>query len=171
MTSQEIRALQAPLKSQYKEHPESAVIALHAQGTAGAEVTFDVHTKHGIVVAGLHPATGGSGKEICSGDLLLESLVACAGVTLKAVAAALDIQLRNAKVIADGDIDFRGTLGVAKDAPVGFKNIRLHFSLDTDADEEKISALIRLTERYCVVFQTLSHPPAFKISYDNGAGS
>jgi uncharacterized OsmC-like protein len=159
-----LREIQAPIKAKYKEAPESAIITLHAEASLGENVTAEIQTKFSKIVAGLHPATGGTGNEICSGDMLLESLAACAGVTLNAVATALEIELRSAKVIADGDIDFRGTLGVTKDAPVGFKNIRLHFELDTDASEEKIASLIRLTERYCVVFQTLKNPPELTAS-------
>ncbi|MXQ11524.1 OsmC family protein [Microvirga makkahensis] len=160
MDSTELRALQAPLKDQYRSNPEAAVITLKAQGTLDDQhIACKVETGRALAVAGLHPATGGSGAELCSGDMLLEALVACAGVTLKAVATALEIDLRHGSVKAEGDLDFRGTLGVDKTAPVGFKNIRLSFEVDTDAPQEKIDQLLKLTERYCVVFQTLNHKP------------
>ncbi len=159
MNADDLRAAQAPLKERYKAAPESAVITLHAQGRAGEGVSCRIETGKGLVVAGLHPATGGSGQQACSGDMLLEALVACAGVTLNAVATSLGIVLREAVLKAEGDLDFRGTLGVAKDAPVGFQNIRLQFVLDTDATEEQLANLLRLTERYCVVYQTLKNPP------------
>src|SRR5262245_26501326 len=151
MNADELRALQAPLKQKYRENPESAVVTLRATGDTTSDVTSKVETGHGIVEAGLHPATGGDGSFACSGDMLLEALVGCAGVTLRAVATALGIAIRNARVTAEGDLDFRGTLGVAKDAPVGFRNIRLRFDLDTDATDEQRANLVRLTERYCVV--------------------
>ncbi len=159
MKADDLRAVQAPLKERYKAVPESALITLRAQGRAGEGVSCKIETGKGLVVAGLHPATGGSGQQACSGDMLLEALVACAGVTLNAVATALGIVLREAVLKAEGDLDFRGTLGVAKDAPVGFQNIRLQFVLDTDATEEQLANLLRLTERYCVVYQTLQNPP------------
>src|SRR5437763_5600953 len=160
MDSAELRAIQAPLKGRYRDAPETAVITLRAQGTLDdAKIACKVETGRALAVAGLHPATGGSGAELCSGDMLLEALVACAGVTLKAVATALEIPLRAGTVRAEGDLDFRGTLGVAKDVPVGFREIRLAFDLDTDAPQEKLDTLIKLTERYCVVFQTLNSPP------------
>ena len=160
MTADQLRALQAPLKQKYRDNPESAVITLHASGETTADISCKVATGHGEVVeAGLHPATGGDGTFACSGDMLLEALVGCAGVTLRAVASAMAIPLRQARVSAEGDLDFRGTLGVAKDAPVGFREIRLRFDLDTDASDEHRAKLIQLTERYCVVLQTLRQPP------------
>ncbi len=155
MDAQQLKALQAPIKERYKKDPEAAVITLRAQGRIGEGIACRVDTARARVEAGLHPATGGSGLQACSGDMLLEALVACAGVTLRAVATALQIHLRDAKLTAEGDLDFRGTLGVAKDAPVGFRDIRLRFELDTDAPEEQLKKLIELTERYCVVMQTL----------------
>jgi uncharacterized OsmC-like protein len=157
-TADELRSLQAPLKTQYRERPETAFITLHAQGKIGENITCKIETGKACVEAGLHPATGGDGQSACSADMLLEALVGCAGVTLNAVATALDISLRGATIRAEGDLDFRGTLGVSKDVPVGFKEIRLNIDLDTDASEEQLTTLIRLTERYCVVYQTLSHP-------------
>lgn len=156
MKSEEIKALQAPLKQKYKSEPESALITLKASGNIGDGITCKVDTGKQIVEAGLHPATGGTGISACSGDMLLEALVACAGVTLNAVATAIDLKLNDATISAEGDLDFRGTLGVDKEAPVGFQNIRLHYHLDTDADNEQIATLLKLTERYCVVFQTLN---------------
>jgi uncharacterized OsmC-like protein len=165
MNGDQLRALQAPLKDQYRAAPETALITLSAEGKLGEGVTCKVATGRALVEAGLHPATGGDGLAACSGDMLLEALVACAGVTLGAVATALGIELRDATVRAEGDLDFRGTLGVAKDAPVGFKNIRLHFQLDTDASPDQLATLIRLTERYCVVYQTLRSSPEFSVGY------
>lgn len=159
MKAEDLRAVQAPLKDRYKEEPEAAMITLHAQGRAGEGVSCKIETGKGLVVAGLHPATGGTGLQACSGDMLLEALVACAGVTLNAVATSLGIVLREAVVRADGDLDFRGTLGVSKEVPVGFQAIRLHFELDTDATDEQLATLLRLTERYCVVYQTLAKGP------------
>ena len=161
----ELKALQAPLKARYRERPETALVTLHARGRVGENVTCKIETGNSPVKAGLHPATGGDGSAACSADMLLESLVACAGVTLSAVASALGISLRGATVEADGDLDFRGTLGVAKDVPVGFAQIRLHFDLDTDASAEQIASLVRLTERYCVIYQTLMHPPKIDVSH------
>lgn len=159
-----MKALQAPLKSAYRERPESALVTLRAQGALGEEsISCRVETGKALVEAGLHPATGGDGHFACSGDMLLEALVACAGVTVKAVATAMGINLRSGRVHAEGDLDFRGTLGVDKDAPVGFRDIRLRFDLDTDADEESLSSLIRLTERYCVIYQTLKNPPPVRL--------
>jgi len=158
MNAEELRSLQAPLKAQFRERPEAALITLHAEGSLGENVTCKIETGKARVEAGLHPATGGDGLAACSADMLLEALVGCAGVTLSAVATALGIPLRNATIRAEGDLDFRGTLGVSKDVPVGFKQIRLNFDLDTDASEDQIATLIRLTERYCVVYQTLTHP-------------
>lgn len=164
MDSEQLRSVQAPLKARYRESPETALVTLRARGRVGEGVSCRIETGKALVVAGLHPATGGSGQAACSGDMLLEALVACAGVTLNAVATALGIALRDAAIEAEGDLDFRGTLGLAKDVPVGLQNIRLKFTLDTDASEEQIAALLRLTERYCVVFQTLAHPPAVTVS-------
>jgi uncharacterized OsmC-like protein len=164
MNADELRALQAPLKNQYRDTPKAAQITLRAQGRVGEGVTCRVETGKALVVAGLHPATGGNGLAACSGDMLLEALVACAGVTLNAVATALGIELRDASILAEGDLDFRGTLGVAKEAPVGFQSIRLEFVLDTDATEEQLASLLKLTERYCVVYQTLARPPALAVT-------
>mgnify|MGYP005837177229 CR=1 FL=1 len=159
MDGEALRALQAPLKARYREDPATAVITLRASGELGGEgPSCRVETGRALVLAGLHPATGGSGRQACSGDMLLEALVACAGVTLSAVATALGITLRGGKVRAEGDLDVRGTLGVAKDAPVGFRAIRLAFELDTDADRATLDRLLQLTERYCVVLQTLRVP-------------
>jgi uncharacterized OsmC-like protein len=163
MNAEELRALQAPLKQRYKSDPGAAVVTLHASGRIGEGIACRVDTGKALVEAGLHPATGGSGTQACSGDMLLEALVACAGVTLKAVATALNIPLRDAKVLAEGDLDFRGTLGVAKDAPVGFREIRLRFELDTDASADQRNKLVELTERYCVVMQTIRNAAAVKV--------
>ncbi|MCJ2065300.1 OsmC family protein [Methylobacterium sp. J-088] len=165
MDASALRALQAPIKDTYRNAPDAAMITLKAKGTLDdTKIACKVETGRAIAEAGLHPATGGSGAELCSGDMLLEALVACAGVTLKAVATALEIPLRAGTVSAEGDLDFRGTLGVDKEAPVGFRNIRLFFKLDTDASEEKLAQLLKLTERYCVVFQTLNHKPALSVA-------
>ena len=165
MDSTALRSLQAPLKDRYRSDPEAAVITLEAQGRLDDQaIACKVETGRALAVAGLHPATGGSGAELCSGDMLLEALVACAGVTLKAVATAIDVPLKSGKVSAEGDLDFRGTLGVAKDAPVGFAQIRLSFEVDTDAPQDKLDQLLKLTERYCVVFQTLNHKPELSVS-------
>lgn len=169
MNADELRAAQAPLKERYRESPESAVVTLRAHGRAGEGITCSVDTGRALVVAGLHPATGGSGQAACSGNMLLDALVACAGVTLNAVATSLGIELRSATLQAEGDLDFRGTLGVSKEAPVGFRNIRLQFTLDTDASEEQLDTLLRLTERYCVVYQTLAHPPVLAVTRSRGA--
>ena len=158
MTADELRSLQAPLKAQYREHPETALVTLHAEGRVTENITCKIETGKTRVEAGLHPATGGDGQSACSADMLLEALVGCAGVTLRAVATALNIPLRSATIRAEGDLDFRGTLGISKDVPVGFKEVRLNFDLDTDAGEDQLTTLLRLTERYCVVYQTLSHP-------------
>ncbi len=163
MNADELRSLQAPLKAQYRERPETALVTLRAEGRVGENMTCKIETGKARVEAGLHPATGGDGRSACSADMLLEALVGCAGVTLSAVATALGIPLRNATIRAEGDLDFRGTLGVSKDVPVGFKKIRLHFDLDTDASEEQLATLIRLTERYCVVYQTLSQPAEISV--------
>ena len=158
MNADEIRSLQAPLKERYRERPDTALVTLRAEGRIGEGVTCKIETGKGLVEAGLHPGTGGDGLAACSGDMLLQALVACAGVTLGAVATALNIQLRDAVIRAEGGLDFRGTLGVSKDVAVGFQRIRLHFDLDTDASEEQLATLLRLTERYCVVYQTLNQP-------------
>jgi uncharacterized OsmC-like protein len=164
MKGDDLRALQAPFKQRYREHPEAAVITLKAKGEIGDEtLTCKVETGRALVEAGLHPATGGDGIALCSGDMLLEALVACAGVTLKAVATALDIPLKRGSVSAEGDLDVRGTLGVAKDAPVGFRAIRLRFDLATDASPDQLATLLKLTERYCVVFQTLNSKPLLSV--------
>ena len=165
MKAQELKSSQAPIKQRYRDEPKTASITLRAKGKIGEGVTCNVQTGKALVEAGLHPATGGTGLSACSGDMLLESLVACAGVTLRAVATALDIPLRNATVRAEGDLDFRGTLAVSKEVPVGFQQIRLRFDLDTDATEEQLATLLRLTERYCVVYQTLNQPPKIDISH------
>lgn len=164
MNADELRATQAPLKARYKETPDAAKVTLRAQGRIGEGVSCRVETGKALVVAGLHPATGGTGLSACSGDMLLEALVACAGVTLNAVATALGIELRDASLLAEGDLDFRGTLGVSKEVPVGFQDIRLEFVLDTDASEEQLATLLKLTERYCVVYQTLAHPPSLAVT-------
>ena len=165
MESIELRELQAPLKERYRTQPAAALVTLRAQGRLGAEgLTCKVETGRAVVEAGLHPATGGDGLSACSGDMLLEALVACAGVTLRAVATALDIELRGGTVSAEGDLDFRGTLGVSREAPVGFRDIRLRFDLDTDAPADKVESLIKLTERYCVVYQTLRTPAKLALS-------
>jgi uncharacterized OsmC-like protein len=163
MDAAALKQMQAPFKERYREEPEAAVITLKAEGVIGEGVTCSVQTAKALVEAGLHPATGGSGLHACSGDMLLEALAACAGVTLSAVATALEIPLRSGKVRAEGDLDFRGTLGVAKDTPVGFRDIRLFFELDSDASEDQLATLIKLTERYCVVYQTLRTPPAVEV--------
>jgi uncharacterized OsmC-like protein len=165
MNSNALKSLQAPMKERYRERPETASITLRAEGRIGEGLTCKVATGKALVEAGLHPATGGDGLSACSGDMLLEALVACAGVTLRAVATALDIPLRDATVRAEGDLDFRGTLAVSKDVPVGFKQIRLDFDLDTNANEEQLATLLRLTERYCVVYQTLNHPAKMDVAH------
>ncbi|GIW79870.1 MAG: peroxiredoxin [Gemmatales bacterium] len=165
MNAEQFRSVQEPIKSRYRQNPDAAKITLKARGTLGSErVTCKVETGKTLVEAGLHPATGGDGNFACSGEMLLEALVACAGVTLRAVATALDIPLRGGQVIAEGDLDFRGTLGIDKEAPVGLTNIRLSFQLDTDATGEQLALLQKLTERYCVVYQTLRHPPQITLS-------
>jgi uncharacterized OsmC-like protein len=165
MNSDELKSLQAPLKAQYRERPETALVTLRCEGRVGKNVTCKIETGKARVEAGLHPATGGDGQSSCSADMLLEALVGCAGVTLSAVATALGISLRDATIRAEGDLDFRGTLGVSKDVPVGFKQIRLNFDLETDAIAEQRANLIRLTERYCVVYQTLNHPAKIEVSH------
>src|SRR5690242_17391270 len=165
MDAAELRAMQAPIKERYKTDPKAAYITLKAKGSLDdTSIACKVETGRALAVAGLHPATGGSGAELCSGDMLLEALVACAGVTLKAVSTAMGIELRSGKVRAEGDLDFRGTLGVDKAAPVGFRAIRLSFDVDTDAPQEQVDQLLKLTERYCVVFQTLNHKPEMQVA-------
>jgi uncharacterized OsmC-like protein len=164
MNAEELRSIQTPLKERYRVAPEAARITLRAQGHLGEGISCKIETGKALVVAGLHPLGGGSGLDACSGDMLLEALAACAGVTLNAVATALGIELRDASVEAEGDLDVRGTLGLSKDVPVGFESIRLQFTLDTDASEEQLATLLRLTERYCVVLQTLAHPPALSVA-------
>lgn len=164
MNADDLRSIQAPLKDRYRQSPDAALITLQAKGRLADGVSCKIETGKALVTAGLHPATGGSGLGACSGDMLLEALVACAGVTLNAVATALGIELRDALLQAEGDLDFRGTLGVSKEAPVGFQNIRLEFTLDTDASDEQLETLLRLTERYCVVYQTLVRPPTMTVS-------
>jgi uncharacterized OsmC-like protein len=166
MKSEELKNLQAPLKNKYRELPESAIITLKAEGKIGEGISCKVETGKAIIEAGLHPATGGTGMLACSGDLLLEALVACAGVTLRAVSTAIDVVIKDGIVKAEGDLDFRGTLGVSKEAPVGFKTIRLYFILDTDATPEQIQTLAKLTERYCVVYQTLTKGVSVETSYN-----
>jgi uncharacterized OsmC-like protein len=161
---EELRAVQEPLKQRYREEPSAALVTLRASGDLGEGVTCSVSTGRAIVQAGLHPATGGDGLSLCSGDMLLEALVACAGVTLRAVATSLGVPIRAGRVLAEGDLDFRGTLSVVKDAPVGFAAIRLRFELDTDGSEEQLDTLIRLTERYCVVLQTIRTSPEVSVS-------
>ncbi|MEA2125475.1 MAG: hypothetical protein QOI80_2257 [Solirubrobacteraceae bacterium] len=162
MDSTELRSLQAPIKARYREDPEAAVVTLRAQATLGEGVTCNVATGGAIAAAGLHPATGGSGAELCSGDMLLEALAACAGVTMRSVATALAIPVEGT-VSAEGELDFRGTLGVDREAPVGFRSIRLRFDLDSDAEPEQLEKLVELTERYCVVLQTLAHPAELSV--------
>lgn len=164
MDAEELRRLQSPLKTKYKEEPDTAMITLKAQARLADGISCRVETGKALVTAGLHPATGGNGMAVCSGDMLLEALAACAGVTLNAVATAIGVELKDAVVRAEGDLDFRGTLGVSKEAPVGFSGIRLFFDLDTTADPEKVSKLVELTERYCVVLQSLKNSPAMTVS-------
>ena len=166
MNAAELKNLQAPLKEQYRSDPESAVITLKAQGNIGEGISCKVETGRTLVEAGLHPATGGTGLLACSGDMLLEALVACAGVTLQAVATAIGIEIKSGTVKAEGDLDFRGTLGVSKDAVVGFENIRLQFDLESNADAEQMASLAKLTERYCVVYQTLTKGVSIETRYD-----
>ena len=164
MDSDALKSMQAPIKARYKQQPDAALVTLKAMGKLGDGVTCSVDTGKAVVAAGLHPATGGSGMAACSGDMLLQALVACAGVTLNAVATALDLKIRNATVRAEGDLDFRGTLGVEKTAPVGFRNIRLAFDIDGDLTEEQRATLMKLTERYCVVYQTLKAAPPIEVT-------
>ncbi|HEX5846836.1 MAG TPA: OsmC family protein [Rhodoplanes sp.] len=169
MDAAALRALQAPIKERYKADPETARITLRAQGRLDeTAIACKVETGRALAIAGLHPASGGSGLELCSGDMLLEALVACAGVTLQAVATALEIPLRSGAVRAEGDLDFRGTLGVAKEAPVGFAQIRLTFEVDTDAPQERLDQLLKLTERYCVVYQTIRNGPPVEVRMTRG---
>jgi uncharacterized OsmC-like protein len=165
LNADELRAMQAPLKEHYRAEPAAALITLRAEGRPGEGITCKVGTGKALVEAGLHPATGGDGLAACSGDMLLEALAACAGVTLRAVATAIGVDVRDGRVLAEGDLDFRGTLGVSKEAPVGFRAIRLRFELDTDAEREQLDTLLRLTERYCVVFQTIARPPEMTAGY------
>jgi uncharacterized OsmC-like protein len=165
MRPDELRSIQAPLKQRYRQQPDAAFYTLRAEGRLGEGITCKVQTGRALVEASLHPATGGTGLSVCSGDMLLEALVACAGVTLGAVAAALGVQIRSGTVQAEGDLDFRGTLGVAKDIPVGIQRIRLHFDLETNASEEELATLLRLTERYCVVYRTLLQSPEMSVSH------
>ncbi len=172
MDAAELRALQTPIKERYKTDPKAAIITLKANGALDdTSIACKVETGRALAIAGLHPLAGGSGLQLCSGDMLLEALVACAGVTLKAVATALEVPLRSGTVSAEGDLDVRGTLGVAKDAPVGFAQIRLRFDLDTDAPQEKLDQLLKLTERYCVVYQTIRNGPPVEISVRRTVGA
>jgi uncharacterized OsmC-like protein len=171
MDAEELRAQQAPLKEEYKRSPDAALVTLAARGRVGEGVTCRVETGKALVEAGLHPATGGTGMHACSGDMLLEALVACAGVTLQAVATTLRMELRDGVVSAEGDLDFRGTLAVSRDVPVGFQRIRLHFDLDADISEDQLDTLLRLTERYCVVAQSLRTPPEIQASVKRQAAS
>ena len=164
MNSDELRALQAPLKERYRAEPDAAVVTLRATGRLGEGVSCSLDTARALVTAGLHPATGGTGELACSGDMLLEALVACAGVTLAAVATAIGVPLRDAAIHAEGDLDFRGTLGVDRDAPVGFRSLRLAFDLESDASAEELDALVATTERYCVVLQTLARSPDLSVT-------
>jgi uncharacterized OsmC-like protein len=164
MDTEQLKTIQAPLKQKYREQPQAAQVTLKAQGRIGEGITCKLETGRALAEAGLHPATGGDGLSLCSGDMLLEALVACAGVTLNAVATAIGVELRDAIVSAEGDLDFRGTLAVSKDAAVGFKAIRLNFAMDSDASQEQLDSLIKLTERYCVVYQTLVRPPQFAVA-------
>ena len=164
MNPEELKALQAPIKEQYKEAPEAALITLRAESNGADGVACKLETSKGVVEAGLHPATGGDGTQACSGDMLLEALTACSGVTLQAVATAFGVQLTKSKISAEGDLDFRGTLGVAKDAPVGFRDIRVTFDIDADAPAEILDKIVQLTERYCVVLQTIEQKPNIQIT-------
>ncbi len=168
MRAEELRALQAPLKEQYRNNPESALLTLKAEGRVGEGITCKIDTGKALVQAGLHPATGGDGLSVCSGDMLLEALVACAGVTLNAVATATGVTIQEGTIKAEGDLDFRGTLGVSRDTPVGFQRIRLSFDLQTNASQDQLAKLLSLTERYCVVYQTLSRPPVLSASFAGG---
>jgi len=165
MNADELRSVQAPLKARYREDPDAALVTLKARGRIGEGISCKVDTSKSVVEAGLHPATGGSGLAACSGDMLLEALAACAGVTLSAVATSIGVNVFDGSVTAEGDLDFRGTLGVSKEVPIGFQRIRLLFDLETDATEDQLSTLIRLTERYCVVYQTLRCAPEIEVSH------
>jgi uncharacterized OsmC-like protein len=164
VNTEALKAIQDPLKAHYREEPEAAVVTLRAQGTLGEGVSCSVATGRAIAEAGLHPATGGDGSLLCSGDMLLEALAACAGVTLRAVATSIGVEVRGGRVETEGDLDFRGTLAVARDAPVGFRAIRMRFVLDSDASDDELDTLLKLTERYCVVYQTLAHAPELSIT-------
>ncbi len=168
MNSTDLKTLQAPIKARYREEPDAAVITLKAEGVIGEGVSCSIDTGRAIVEAGLHPATGGSGLQASSGDMLLEALVACAGVTLNAVATALDLEVKSGRVRAEGDLDFKGTLGVDRDAPVGFRDIRLAFDIKGDLTDEQLAILMKLTERYCVVYQTLKSSPPIKVDMKLG---
>ncbi len=171
MTPEQLRALQAPLKDKYKKDAAAAMVTLHAHGALGENVSCNVETGQALVKAGLHPASGGTGELACSGNMLLEALVGCAGVTLNAVATAMGLTVRRGEVRAEGDLDFRGTLGVSRETPVGFRAIRLKFDLDTDATPEQVDKLVQLTERYCVVFQTLRNAPEIAVSANTISGN
>jgi uncharacterized OsmC-like protein len=171
MDSTALRELQAPLKQRYRDDPDAAVVTLKASGSLGEGITCSVDTGRALAEAGLHPASGGDGAQLCSGDMLLEALAACAGVTLRAVATSLGIEVAGGRVHAEGDLDFRGTLGVDRDTPVGFRSVRLRFDLETDAGEEDLATLVRLTERYCVVLQTLARPPELSVGIAGSAGA
>ncbi len=170
MDADSLKAMQAPIKQRYRDEPKAAVITLKAEGEIGENLSCSVATGRAMVEAGLHPATGGSGLQACSGDMLLEALAACAGVTLRAVATSIGVEVTGGRVLAEGDLDFRGTLGVDKEAPVGFREVRLRFELDTDAGEEDLATLLKLTERYCVVLQTLARPPVLSAGIAGSAG-
>jgi uncharacterized OsmC-like protein len=169
MKSEELKSIQSPLKQKYKTEPAAALVTLRAEGIIGKGITCKIDTGKALIEAGLHQATGGNGFYACSGDMLLEALAACAGVTMSAVATSIGINIKKGKVIAEGDIDFRGTLAVSKEAPVGLQNIRVNFEIDTDADDEKINSLLKLTERYCVVLQTLKNPPSLEFIFNKKA--
>src|SRR3954465_14413107 len=171
MDAEALKQLQAPLKERYRAEPESALVTLRATGELTEDISCSVDTGRAIAEAGLHPASGGDGSQLCSGDMLLEALAACAGVTLRAVATSIGVDVRGGKVLAEGDLDFRGTLGVDKEAPVGFKDVRLSFDLETDAGEEDLATLLKLTERYCVVLQTLARPPRLSAGIAGSAGA
>jgi uncharacterized OsmC-like protein len=170
MDRDRLRTVQEPLKERYREDPEAALVTLHATGTLGEGITCSVATGRALAEAGLHPATGGEGVSLCSGDMLLEALVACAGVTLRAVATSLDLDVETGTVRAQGDLDVRGTLAVSKEAPVGFRSIRLNFELETDASDDDLDTLLRLTERYCVVYQTIARAPELETSWARTTG-
>src|SRR6476661_1836066 len=171
MNREQLQTMQEPLKASYRERPEEALVTLRAAGTLGEGISCSVDTGRALAEAGLHPATGGDGTLLCSGDMLLEALVACAGVTLRAVATSIGVDVRDGRVYADGDLDFRGTLAVDREAPVGFRDIRLRFELDTDADDEQLASLLKLTERYCVVFQTLANGPGLDVTLERAAAA